>query len=158
MSAVEENLKQAMQSFAQNVSVITSVLDDTPHAMVASSTTSVSMSPPSMLVCINRAITMHTVMQKQKIFAINLLAANHVDVANVCSGGAEGEKRFEVGEWAFDKNGLPILKDSIATIICERNQAIEYGSHTIFIGLVKEVMTSERTDNLIYQQCDYKHL
>ncbi|UTW54880.1 flavin reductase family protein [Kordiimonas sp. SCSIO 12610] len=158
MDEVEENLKSAMQSFAQNVSVITSFMNEKPHAMVASSVTSVSMSPPSMLVCINRNITMHSVMSSQKYFAINLLGSDHVDIANLCSGGAEGEQRFSAGDWKLENTKAPLLRDSISSILCERDQMIEYGSHTVFIGLVREVITSERSDTLLYHYCDYKSL
>jgi flavin reductase (DIM6/NTAB) family NADH-FMN oxidoreductase RutF len=158
MNSVEDRLKQAMQSFAQNVSIITSVADGVPHAMVASSTTSVSMSPPSMLVCINQAITMHKVMQSEQRFAINMLGSNHVDIANLCSGAVEGERRFEQGDWQFTADGLPVLADSVCSILCKRDRSIEYGSHTIFIGIVQDVIVNDRTDNLLYHHCEYKSL
>jgi flavin reductase (DIM6/NTAB) family NADH-FMN oxidoreductase RutF len=158
MNSIDNKLKEAMQSFAQNVTVISSVFDGMPHAMVASSATSVSMAPPSMLVCINRSITMHKVMLCQSTFAINLLSFDHIDIANRCSGGAEGEERFEEGDWGFVEGGLPILRDSVTTIICERDKAIEYGSHTIFIGIVKDVLNSSREDTLLYHSRGYKGL
>ena len=149
-----------MRRLASGVCVITS-LDGQgiPHAMTATSVTSVSDEPASMLVCINQNSNMHQSIALGGELCINVLATEHEAISNRCAFGDQGISRFDEGRW--DKVGqLPYLADALASFICNIDKLIEYGTHTIVIGQVKQVIVpeSENIDPLIYVTGGYKSL
>lgn len=151
-------LKAAMQRFAQNVSVVTVEEAGAAHAMVASSVTSVSMEPPSMLVCVNREVAMFEPLSNAASFTINLLTQEHEEIANICSGGASGAARFEIGDWQRLEIGGVKLMDAAAAIHCETQKQIVHGSHVIFIGEVKGVSLGNEALPLLYHDRSYRRL
>lgn len=156
--ALDILLKEAMQRFAQNVSVITVVDKGIAHAMVASSVTSVTMEPPSMLVCVNKQVSMFEAMQAASDFTINLLAEDHAEIANLCAGGASGEDRFALGNWQTAEERFAVLGDAVASIWCKSVRQVEHGSHVIFIGEVEAVSLGEAVAPLLYHERGYRRL
>ena len=124
-SSVSEQLKRAMRSLAQSVVVITTAAGGTRHAMSATSVTSVSLDPPSMLFCMNRTASSHPTLAAGAGFCINLLGMHHEPLARLCSGSAKGEARFAEGVWEHDEDGIPYLSDAQASISLHSGRADE---------------------------------
>jgi flavin reductase (DIM6/NTAB) family NADH-FMN oxidoreductase RutF len=59
------------------------------------------------------------------------------------------ELRFASG-WHFDQEGPPRLPDAQASILCRRTDHHQFGTHSIFIGVVEEVFTRPEIDPLVY--------
>lgn len=156
---VADTLRQAMRGLAKSVTLISTV-DKTGqrHVMAATAVTPVSMAPPSMLFCINRDASSYPTLLDGAEFCINVLTADHVNLAHLCSFGAKGEARFDSGQWSQDENGVPYLSDSQSAIICIQDHRIPYDSHDIFIGLVRDVYFGKEIDPLIYADGEYKEL
>ena len=117
--------------------------------MTATAINAMSMQPPSMIVCVNRAAAFHAAISEATSFAINILHRNHVDISMGCGGKARGEGRFEYGAWG-EECGVPILTDAQARIVCAREAKFDYGSHSIFIGRVVSIGMHGEIDPLIY--------
>lgn len=152
-------LRQAMRGLASSVSLIAST-DDSGNrfAMTATSVTSLSMDPPSMLVCINRGAAFNKVMQGGRGFSINILCADHLALARLCSSRAYGEERFAQGQWRRDERGTPFLADAQAAVVCIPDARYAYGSHDIFVGKVVAVHLGEAIDPLVYADGSYRVL
>ncbi|HJY60423.1 MAG TPA: flavin reductase family protein, partial [Streptosporangiaceae bacterium] len=83
MTAVEESaevsaseFRQAMGHFATGVTVVTSIGDDgEPVGTTASAVTSVSLDPPLVLVCFDRASLTLQAIRSHGAFVVNVLAA-----------------------------------------------------------------------------------
>ena len=67
---------------------------------------------------------------------------------------ARGEDRFGFGAWG-EENGVPVLPDAQAHIVCAKEARFDYGSHTIFIGRVTSVGIHGEVDPLIYVDGQY---
>ena len=65
--------RQAMRRVAATVNVVTICVDGQLMGMTATAMSCVSMDPPSLLVCINQALTMHAPMEDVSHFAVNVL-------------------------------------------------------------------------------------
>jgi flavin reductase (DIM6/NTAB) family NADH-FMN oxidoreductase RutF len=117
--------------------------------MTATAINAMSMQPPSMIVCVNRAAAFHAAISEATSFAINILHRNHVDISMGCGGKARGEERFEYGAWG-EECGVPILTDAQARIVCVREAKFDYGSHSVFIGRVVSIGMHGEIDPLIY--------
>jgi flavin reductase (DIM6/NTAB) family NADH-FMN oxidoreductase RutF len=141
--------KLALRRLASSVSVVTCRHKGRNYAMTATAVSAVSMDPPSMLVCVNRSGGFHDALDQAGEFAINVLSRAHVDISKLCSGGASGERRFEIGYWDT-RAAAPVLVDAQAAIICRKDKGFQYGSHTVFMGPVISISVNGDVDPLIY--------
>jgi flavin reductase (DIM6/NTAB) family NADH-FMN oxidoreductase RutF len=146
--------KLALRRLASTVSVVTCRHAGRSYAMTATAVSALSMAPPSMLVCVNRSAGFHDALRHAGEFAINVLSRGHVDISRTCSGGAVGEDRFDVGSW--DRRAAPpVLIDAQATIICRKEKALQYGTHTVFMGRIVSISVNGDVDPLIYVDGHY---
>jgi len=146
--------KLALRRLASAVAVVSCRDGQARHAMTATAVTAMSMQPPSMIVCVNRAAAFHAALSRACAFAINILHRGQVDISMGCGGKARGESRFGHGAWG-EEAGVPILTDAQARVVCTKEAAFDYGSHTIFIGRVTSVGISGEVDPLIYVDGKY---
>ena len=90
-------------------------------------------------------------------FAINILHRGQIEISMGCGGKVRGEDRFGYGGWG-EENGVPVLTDAQARIVCAKEARFDYGSHTIFIGRVTSVGIHGEVDPLIYVDGQYTGL
>ena len=151
-----QGMRQAMRRLAASVVIVSAREGDTRYAMVASAVTSLSMEPPSLLVCVNRTATMYPYLAVGKDFCINILSQAHEDLSKLCSGAEKGEARFAVGDWREDPDTkTPFLGDAQASLICAIDAIHHYGTHAIVIGKVKRVHLHGDIYPLIYVDGKY---
>lgn len=163
MSAVEtvgaelsQGMRQAMRRLAASVVVVTARDDSTRYAMAASAVTSLSMDPPSILICVNKSASIYPVLAAGRDFCINVLSGSHRDLSAACAGAMKGEERFSIGEWRTDPDTqVPFLGDAQASLICAVDGIHHYGTHGIFIGKVKRVHLHGDVYPLIYVDGKY---
>lgn len=154
-------LKLGMRNLASGVCVITALNDKGERvAMTASSVTSVSDNPPSLLVCVNKSAKLDAALSTTRGFTVNVLNYQQQDVSNICARPAEGESRFAVGNWLIDETtGLSYLSDALSTFICEKTQVVPYGTHNIYIGDITAVRFGpEGQGVLVYAQSAYHRI
>ncbi len=156
---LSDALKAGMRQLASGVCVISAWdKDQTPYAMTASSVTSVSASPASLLVCVNQSARMKVVLKEGVLFAVNVLSDKHEEVSTICSSSDQASTRFEVGQWQLDPKAPPMLKDALAVFECKVTEVHPYGSHNIVIGDVVAVNTPARGRPLLYHDGGYASL
>ena len=147
-----QGLRQAMRRLAASV-VVATARDEagTRYAMAASSVTSLSFDPPSILICVNKTASIYPILNHGKDFCINVLSGAHEALSKACSGGEKGEGRFTIGDWRDDPDtGTPFLGDAQASLICAVDAIHHYGTHGIFIGKVNRVHLHGDVYPLIY--------
>lgn len=146
----------ALRGIAATVSVITARDGDRRYGMTVTSLTSLTMEPPALLVCLNRAASLVEAARVTQGFCVNILSKDHQAVSTAFSGGAKGEDRFSVGRWRRDEqSGLPYLEDAQAVLFCRKAAAMPYGTHTILIGDVVNLITQETPSPLLYWNGGY---
>lgn len=155
LEEVEELTRLAMRKLASSVTVVTSRDDAARQAMTATSVTSLSMEPPSLLVCINKNAALYPLLLAKHPFAVNILSRAQEDVSANCGGAKQGEDRFSDGVWDTHPDGPPILLGAQANIICDTDGFLDYGSHGIFVGKVIDIKLEEGLDPLIYVDGGY---
>jgi flavin reductase (DIM6/NTAB) family NADH-FMN oxidoreductase RutF len=150
-----EEFRATMRRFAASVCVVTANDGHRDHGMTVTAVTSVSMEPPSLLVCLNNRTQVHEMLLNQPWFAINVLGAQQAEISAAFSGAVAPEDRFDDALWVRDKSGMMVLKENHAVLICHRKVAIPYGTHTIFVGDVKGASVSDDTESLLYADASY---
>ncbi len=153
--ALVQALKEGLRSLAKAVVVITCRDGRVRYAMTATAVSELSMEPPSLLICVNKAASLHSPLSAGADFCVNILAAQQSDIAHQCSGRAKGEARFAAGYWRDSCLGAPMLKDAQASFVCRNASKMEYGTHSIFIGEVVDVASLAQIDTLVYVNGEY---
>jgi flavin reductase (DIM6/NTAB) family NADH-FMN oxidoreductase RutF len=149
--------KFALRRLASAVAVVTCRDGETRHAMTATAVNAMSMQPPSMIVCVNRSSSFHAAVSRADSFAINILHRGQAQISMGCGGKVRGEDRFHSATWD-EENGVPVLPDAQARIVCAKQGRFDYGSHTIFLGRVTSVGIHGEVDPLIYVDGHYAGL
>lgn len=153
--SVAAAFKSALRGVAATVSIVTAHDGARHHGMTATSVTSLSMDPPALLICLNQSTLLHEIMAGARAFCVNVLDESHENISAAFSGALPAEERFGAGAWAFREDGLGYLTDAECNLFCTKTAAIPYGTHTIFIGQVTDVLLTERRTPLIYKNAGY---
>ncbi|NLT26300.1 MAG: flavin reductase family protein [Microbacteriaceae bacterium] len=121
--------------FATGVTVITTVRDGERFGTTASAFSSLSLEPPSVLVCLNRSSTTNPVIAETGVFAVNILADDQAGIAR--RFGARGPDKFDGTPIdVHAATGIPLIEGALATIVCEVMDAPVGGTHTVYFGRV----------------------
>ncbi|MEA3054551.1 MAG: hypothetical protein QOG72_3454 [Sphingomonadales bacterium] len=148
-SVLIQDFKQAMRRVASTVNVITVCVRGEPMGVTATAMSSVSLDPPSLLICINRSASLHSPLEDVSHFCVNVLHRSQEDIAQMFADRSQQGLRFASG-WNVDCDRPPRLADAQAAILCRRVHHHAYGTHSIFIGEVEEVAVRGDVDPLVY--------
>jgi flavin reductase (DIM6/NTAB) family NADH-FMN oxidoreductase RutF len=152
-------LKEAMRLTVGGVSVVTAGIGEERTGLTATSATSLSLSPPTMLVCVNKSASALPVIERRRHFCVNFIGADLQAVAERFSGmnGLKGAARYAGADWRILETGALALVGAVASIDCEVEELIERHSHVMVIGAVRAV-TRRGGDPLVYTQGLYRAL
>lgn len=148
-----ESFRSAMRHVAATVYAVTTGAVGERHGILATAVSSLSFEPPSLLVCINRAASLHEPLACAEIFCVNVLGLVNRAIAEAFEK-ARGEQRFAVGEW-HDHHGVPVLANAQSYFICRTAHRHEFGTHTIFIGELIDARHREDATPLTYYDRHY---
>jgi flavin reductase (DIM6/NTAB) family NADH-FMN oxidoreductase RutF len=132
--AIDQSVfREVVSHFTSGVVVVTAV-DGGRYGVTASAVSSLSMDPPMLLVCLNNKLATTEVIVRTRRFAINILGADHADVAlQFARPHPDKFRGVDTVEGLYD---LPLLSDALAHIECETEATVAAATHTIFIGRV----------------------
>jgi 4-nitrophenol 2-monooxygenase / 4-nitrocatechol 4-monooxygenase, reductase component len=124
--------RNAIGRFLTGVTVITTAHDAVLHGITASAVASLSVDPPTLLVCLNKQSATRGAVAAARRFVVNVLAADQVELAmHFASKSPEKFVRMEV---ETSPHGLPRLPGAVATIECVVAAEVDGGTHSIFVG------------------------
>ena len=138
MPVDERTFRLACGHFATGVSVVTMVdADGRPQGLTANSFTSVSLNPPLVLVCVDRAIASYPVIQQAEGWVVNVLADDQEELS----------RRFanpDIDKFAGVRTepgwfGAPRISGALAYMAVRSRDEHDGGDHGIFVGEVTDV-------------------
>ena len=136
-----ERYRHVIGHFATGVTVITSHHDGVDHGATASAVSSLSLDPPSLLVCLNRTTATEAAVRASGTFVVNILREHQGDLARRFAG-RHGDKFAGVAT-ARTALGEPVLADALARLECRVRDVVPGGTHTVFFA---EVLHAEAHD------------
>ena len=148
-----EQMRKGMRYLASGVCIIsTRDAAGENHAMTATSVTSVSDEPPSLLVCINRVHRIYSAFAIDSLFAVNILANEHQALSQCCADREKLDQRFNFPNWQESRDSAPALNDALACFQCVTRKMVSYGTHDVVIGDIVSVLSSgdQDVDPLLY--------
>ena len=153
--SIQDNFRLAMRRYIYSVSIMSNKDDNgNSNAITVSSVTSISMDPPSLLICINKSSRIHDTLQIGSKFCINLLKKDQEELSNICSDEESYEERFNNKNW--DTKEIPFLSNAQANIFCKVDKLTSYHTHTIVVGLVENANHTNEISTLTYVDGKYK--
>src|ERR1700741_860883 len=116
-SQLDEAFKQAMSRMAATVNVVSICVDGTPMGITATAVSAVSMDPPSLLVCVNQAATLHPWIGDALHFNVNVLHRDQADVATMFADRKLEAQRFLTG-WEHECVTPPRPRGGAGSSLC----------------------------------------
>ncbi|WEK02962.1 MAG: flavin reductase family protein [Candidatus Devosia phytovorans] len=154
------SFKSAMGRLAGAVSVITVGTGEARTGFTATSVSSYSMDPPTILVSVNKNSSSWPALLEARSFAVNILAHGQAEVADRFAGrgGIKGSDRYVGWDWERLGTGTLGLNGAVSVIDCDLDEAIERHSHAILLGRVRSVDTDPHIFPLLYWSGGYQNL
>lgn len=156
MPVTPDEFRRALGRFASGVTVVTARCeDDKPCGITVSAFSSVSLTPPLVLICIDRRASLHDYLREGGYFAVNILAEGQEEISHRFA--SKVPDRFDGLVYREGIAGSPVIEGTLATIECQIVHAYSGGDHTILVGEVLSTQVSEGKP-LLYSQGNYARL
>ena len=156
----KQTYREAMARLGAAVNVITTDGPGGRAGFTASAVCSVTDTPPTLLVCANRANDSYPAMRKNGVLCVNTLTPGHEEISAVFAGmtAHTEDRRFEVGAWDVLITAAPVLQGAAVAFDCSIGQIVEVGTHDVFFCVVEAVRIGSASEALIYYGRGYHRL
>jgi len=129
-----DQFRQVMGSFATGITVVTTKgRDEKPFGLTVNSFTSVSLEPIQVLVCLDNRLSGLQSFKDSKKFGVSILSEDQEDLSRLF---AKKDSVRPASIYFDGKTGVPLLKNSLATLECETIAIYPGGDHQIFLANV----------------------
>ncbi len=136
--------------FATGVTVVTTRDGaGSPFGLTVNAFTSLSLNPPLVVVCIDKAAQCYSCFEESKVFAVNVLSEDQEELSRRFA--TKGIEKFGEIKWHRGENNVPLLDGSIGTIECKIVNSYEGGDHTIYLGEIVSANASEDRPLLFFK-------
>lgn len=150
----DQDFRQALRHFASGVTIITTQdVSGTIHGMTATAFSSLSLTPPLILVAVAHNTHCHKMIVATERFGVSVLYDHQAHLSRHFGG----QESPDVTVRFHSLDGVPVVAGAMITLACNLENAIEGGDHTIFVGLVAVAVTKPG-EPLIYFGGTYRHL
>jgi flavin reductase (DIM6/NTAB) family NADH-FMN oxidoreductase RutF len=126
--------RNALGRFATGVSVVAIGVDDGVHAMTANAVCALSLDPPQVLFCPNKAGRLAQLLPRAARFTLSFLREDQHALSTYFAG-AWKEAQPPPFRFVHD-HGAPRLEGSLAALVCDRRAVHDGGDHLLVIGEV----------------------
>jgi flavin reductase (DIM6/NTAB) family NADH-FMN oxidoreductase RutF len=131
--------RNAMGRFATGVTVITTKSDHEVHGMTANAFMSVSLDPKLISVSVDEKAQMHEKIKQSGKFAVSILSEEQKDISMHFAGQIKADKEID-----FDVIGdVPVIKNSLVTVVCNVYSSHKAGDHTLYVGEVIDIVLKD---------------
>jgi flavin reductase (DIM6/NTAB) family NADH-FMN oxidoreductase RutF len=151
-----EALRAAMSRFPTGVTVVTAIGPEGPAGATANAVASLSLEPPMLLACLDLGSRTLVVVEHQRRFGVNVLAAGQADVAHRFSTKDPHPEKWDGVAWR-ERAGTPAIDGALVWLACELGEVHRGGDHVIATGRVLELETGEG-EPLIFHGGEYRPL
>ncbi|MBO9651324.1 MAG: flavin reductase [Variovorax sp.] len=149
-------------ALARAVTAVTVVTTDGPGGLAGvtcSAVASVCDTPPTVLVCMNRRSYVNGVIKQNDVLCVNWLSSQQSAVSDMFAGVGKLSmpERFGSGRWHTLATGAPYSADATIALDCRVVEAMEVGTHSVFLARVLATKTheEEHRDPLVYCRRSY---
>lgn len=135
------SFRDVMGGVCTPVTVVTALDGDRPHGTTVSAFTSLSMTPPMVLVALDRGSDLLAVVREQRRFGVNILGHGQDELA--LAFARKGTDKFDGIEWSLSA-GTPRINGAPGWVACAAADLVDGGDHVVVLGHVED---ADRTDH-----------
>lgn len=148
------DLRAAFRRTAGTVSVVTTG-GLRPIGFTATSLVSVSLDPPLVSLNVSRSSSSWPTVSRAPHLVAHVLGAHQESVARTFA--TSGIDRFAAVRWSRGPHGLPLLQDTLGTLVLAVRDRLEVGDSAVLIAEVTDLGLRDGTP-LLYHDGAYLHL
>lgn len=163
MSTPTEELRlkfrDSMANLAAAVNVITSNGSGGKCGITATAVVSITDTPPTVLVAVNKNSQMNPVFEENGTMCVNVLSSELEEVAKHFAGmtDVKMEDRFTPDMWADGALGQPVCTKAISNLEGKIAKKDEYGTHYLYFVQLENIQVNGQ-DALMYFNRKFKTL
>ena len=147
--------RRALGCFATGVTVVTTRdPSGRNRGITVNSFSSVSLEPPLILFCLDKATPSFGSFCEAGRFAVNVLRAEQHSLSVRFATAATD--KWDGVEYDLWPGAIPVLRGCLASLACRREALHEGGDHVIIVGRVEQLVTAGPGEPLIYFQSSYR--
>ena len=150
--------RNAMARLGAAVNIVTTDGPGGLAGFAATAVCSVSDSPPTLLVCLNRASSAYPAVKANQVLCVNTLEGGHADLSRRFGGKTPAKERFDGANWSLLETGAPVLDDALVSLDCRVKTVSDGGTHDILICEVVAIRENDGGQALIYFDRQYHTL
>jgi flavin reductase len=153
-----QSFRDAMAKMGAAVNIVTS---DGPAGKVgfaATAVCSVTDTPPTLLICLNRSASVFDAVMENKAVCVNVLSGEHDQLSNLFGGKTPVEERFAAANWHRGPSGAPVLEDAVVSFDCVITADTDIGTHKVLFCSVLSISHGTRDEALIYYKRSYHRI
>lgn len=148
--ALAADFRTAFRQHPAGVTIIAAAGERGPIGVTASSTASVSITPPTLLFSLIGASHSAQGILAAGRLSVNMLTADHADLAQIFA--TSRTERFAAGqEWRTLDDGTPVLETASASLVCTIAETVEVGQSVVVVATVESVALGEEGSGLVHR-------
>ena len=141
----------AFRNLSYGVYIISTLDGERPTGCVANSEMQITSSPATIAVSVNHDNYTNSCIQKTGKFAVSILSEES-DATLIGTFGFQSGKevnKFD-GVQALEKEGIPVVADACAYVVCKVIDKMETATHTVFLGEVIDADVLKKAEPMTY--------
>jgi flavin reductase (DIM6/NTAB) family NADH-FMN oxidoreductase RutF len=156
MAISKDEFRAALGRFASGVTIVTT-RDKTGrlHGITVSAFCSVSLTPPLILVCIDKNTGSHHAFEETSAFVVNILREDQQYISDRFA--ALLPDKFDAVKYHLGIDELPVLEDVLANLECRLVYSHAGGDHTIYVGQIERATVNDGNP-LVYFHGEYRKI
>ncbi|GLS42797.1 flavin reductase [Methylobacterium brachythecii] len=160
MTAIDTNTtalayRDAMALLASAVHLVTTDGPGGRAGFTASAVCSVSDTPPTLLVCLNRSSSAFAAFSGNTSLCVNTLTAAQRTVADAFGGRTPMAERFAAARWTAGSTGAPVLAGALVSFDCRIVSRTSVATHDVLFCEVIALADRAPNDALVYASRRY---
>jgi flavin reductase (DIM6/NTAB) family NADH-FMN oxidoreductase RutF len=144
----QEHYRATLGHFCTGVTIVTAVGADGPAGFTCQSFSSLSLDPPTVLVCPQKASSSWPRIEAAGHFCVNVLDEGQEELCRAFA--KSGADKFSGVGWTPAGTGSPILTGVLAWMDCRLDSVLDGGDHLIAIGRVLELKVANPGKPLLF--------
>lgn len=137
---IDERLfRDAMGKFATGITIVSMNDEGKNIGMTVNAFMSISLNPKLIAVSIDENASMYDKLCNTEKFGVSILKENQQDFSMIYARQKEKDREIEF----IDLDGVPVLKEALATLSCKVTNKVKAGDHVIIIAEVTDLTVDE---------------
>lgn len=155
-SSPRDDFRNAMSRLAAAVNIITTDGPEGRVGFTATAVCSVTDTPPTLLVCMNRSSRRFPAFAANGVLCVNVLDPAQSELSDLFARkDADLDTCFGAAEWRTLTTGSPALLGSAVSLDCRIDKVTEVGTHGVFLCEVLGMEMAQRAGALVWHDRAY---